>query len=170
MNVEIEITLRNKAWLTDPPEAEAIVRRAIAAAMQRHGQDGAGPTEVSVLLADNDTLRILNRDYRGIDAATNVLAFPGEAEIAPGGGEPRLLGDIVLAHGLVLAEAAAQRKTAADHLAHLAIHGSLHLLGFDHLDDNEAEIMEAEEIEILAEFDIENPYAVAPPDDLEAAS
>lgn len=168
MNVEIEITLQSKAWLTAPPEAETIVRRAITAVLWRHEKDSGSTMEVSVLLADDDTVRELNRSYRGKDSATNVLAFPGEAEMPATAGQPRLLGDILLAHGTLLAEAAAQKKSVADHLAHLTVHACLHLLGYDHLNENEAQIMEAEEIAILAEFGIADPYSVAAMDDARA--
>lgn len=168
MNVEIKITLQSKAWLTVPPEAETIIRRAITAVLRRHGEGSGATTEVSVLLADDNTVRELNRDYRGKDSATNVLAFPGEAETTLPDGQPRLLGDILLAHDTLLAEAAAQQKSVADHLTHLTVHACLHLLGYDHLDDTEAEIMESEEVAILAELGIANPYASGIMDDARA--
>jgi probable rRNA maturation factor len=124
--------------------------------------------EVSVLLADDDTVRGLNRNYRGEDSVTNVLAFPGDTEAPAVAGQPRLLGDILLAHGRLRAEAEAQQKSLADHLTHLTVHACLHLLGYDHLNENEAAIMEAEEIAILAAFGIADPYAVGAMDDARA--
>ena len=158
MDLHIEITSQNEAWLTSPPDAQALVQQAITAVLQRYISDTASNMEVSVLLADDETIRELNRTYRGIDKPTNVLAFPGEPSETPANGQPRLLGDIILAHGTVIREAEAQGKTIADHLSHLAVHCALHLLVYDRAEENEAEVMEAAEIAILSEFGISNPY------------
>ena len=102
--------------------------------------------------------RALNRHYRGRDYATNVLSFPAEL---PEGVRLPLLGDIVLCAPVVAREAKEQKKALADHWAHLTVHGTLHLLGWDHEDAREAECMEQLEREILAELGIEDPYAEA---------
>ena len=102
--------------------------------------------------------RALNRHYRGRDYATNVLSFPAEL---PEGVRLPLLGDIVLCAPVVAREAKEQKKALADHWAHLTVHGTLHLLGWDHEDAREAECMEQLEREILAEMGIEDPYAEA---------
>lgn len=102
--------------------------------------------------------RALNRHYRGRDYATNVLSFPAEL---PEGVRLPLLGDIVLCAPVVAREAKEQKKSPADHWAHLTVHGTLHLLGWDHEDAREAECMEQLEREILAELGIEDPYAEA---------
>lgn len=104
-------------------------------------------------------MRDLNRDYRGVDKVTNVLAFPA----AQSGGSvadeaPLPLGDVVVAFETVRREASDQDKPVAEHLSHLIVHGVLHLLGFDHFDDQEAERMEALEVEVLAGLGIPDPY------------
>ncbi len=115
--------------------------------------------ELCVMLADDAMVRQLNREHRGLDRPTNVLSFPGIprlARIAPD--MPLTLGDIVLAHETVVAEAAAQDKPVPHHVAHLVVHGVLHLLGYDHEKAGEAEAMEELEIAILARLGIGNPY------------
>ncbi|WP_110676864.1 rRNA maturation RNase YbeY [Salinicola sp. RZ23] len=111
--------------------------------------------ELTVRFVERDESRQLNRDYRGKDKPTNVLSFPFEG---PPGIEVGLLGDLVICHAVVVAEAAEQGKSCHDHYAHLVIHGCLHLLGYDHIDDAEAEQMEALERTLLAGFGIADPY------------
>jgi probable rRNA maturation factor len=134
-----------------------------AAALARHPRCGAARgAETCVVLADDALVRSLNRDYRGKDAPTNVLSFPFQA--LPGSDEAveqRELGDVVLAAETVLREAAEQAVSPAHHLQHLVVHGLLHLLGFDHDTDAEADDMERLEAEILATLGIANPYALA---------
>jgi probable rRNA maturation factor len=113
-------------------------------------------TELSIRLVGIDEGRALNRDYRGKDYATNVLSF--EAGLPPELKLP-LIGDMVICAPVVAREAAEQRKRARDHWAHLTVHGTLHLLGYDHLVEAEAEAMEALETRILALLGIADPYA-----------
>ena len=131
--------------------AEAIVRRAIRAAAATLSTTRA---ELAIVLTDDSAIRMLNRDWRGIDAATNVLSFPTK----DAGGEPPLIGDIVLAYETIAREARAERKPFAHHLAHLAVHGYLHLLGYDHERDQDATAMERAEGEILRRLAIPDPY------------
>lgn len=152
---EIEVIRQAEGW---PEDAEAVVRRAALAVLAGFDDpDGFG--EISVALMDDVAIRVLNRDYRGKDAATNVLSFPLEAEdgaLPPGERSP--LGDIAIALETVTREAAEEEKTLAAHLAHMVVHGTLHLLGYDHEGDDEAEEMEALEREILAGLGIADPY------------
>ena len=111
--------------------------------------------ELTVRLVDDAAIRTLNRDWRGHDTPTNVLSFPAP-EAAPG---PIVyLGDIALSHETAAREAAAEGKSLADHVAHLAIHGFLHLIGYDHDRDARAEVMEGLERAILARLGIADPY------------
>ncbi|WP_438852998.1 rRNA maturation RNase YbeY [Brevundimonas nasdae] len=143
----IEIEVEADDWTAALPEVEAVVERAATAALGRIEGD------VVVLLTDNAAVRDLNGRFRDKDKPTNVLSFPAPESAAPH------LGDIVLAYGVCADEAVAQKKTLADHLSHLVVHGVLHLLGRDHEDDAEAEEMEAEEREILAGIGVADPYA-----------
>ncbi len=111
--------------------------------------------EISVVLVDEPEGRALNLQYRGRDYATNVLSFP--VELPPGVRSP-LLGDLVICAPVIAREAAEQRKLLSDHYAHMVIHGTLHLLGHDHIDDADAERMEHLERRILARLGIADPY------------
>lgn len=119
-----------------------------------------GAARVTVRIVDEDEGRELNRDYRGKDYATNVLTFAyGEGEDMPLPEGLPLMGDLVLCRQVVEQEAAGQGKTVEAHYAHLCVHGMLHLQGYDHLQDAEAEDMEAREREILAGLGYADPYA-----------
>jgi len=123
------------------------------------------PAEISVRLTGNDEVRALNAQWRGKDKPTNVLSFPmaeryelREETIA---GRELLLGDIILARGVCEDEAAEKGITVEQHATHLLIHGTLHLLGYDHLDETGAADMEAREVRALERLGIANPYEVA---------
>ncbi|MDF1685667.1 MAG: putative rRNA maturation factor [Parvibaculaceae bacterium] len=159
--LNVDITRQSEAW---DLSAEEGVLRAVQTAFLETGKGLKGAHELSVLLADNEFIHTLNRKYRGKDKPTNVLSFPqadllvtDEAGLM---GEVAL-GDIVLAIETVTEEAVNQQKTFEDHLTHLVVHGVLHLLGYDHEDDADAEEMEALEVEILKGMKITNPYATA---------
>lgn len=139
-----------------PPvaEIEAWLRRAVAAA----GRDLAAATELSVRIVDVAESRALNRDYRGKDRPTNVLSFPAVPVAGLPDGEAVLLGDLVVCARVVAEEAGAGGKPAAEHWAHILVHGTLHLLGFDHETDADAEVMEALESRILTSHGLSDPY------------
>jgi probable rRNA maturation factor len=130
------------------------LRHAISQAADAVGLAGA---EISILLADDDTIRLLNRTWRGKDMPTNVLAFPIRDSRNPE--ISSLLGDIVIAYETAEHEARMQRKSLVQHLLHLAVHGFLHLAGYDHQHDEQAQAMERLERLILAELDVPDPYA-----------
>jgi probable rRNA maturation factor len=145
----------------------------VAAALVRHPACAAvHGAEACVVLANDAMVRSLNRDYRGKDAPTNVLSFPFQAPAvavrsddtereAVEPAEPRHLGDVVLAAETVGREADAQGIPPLHHLQHLVVHGLLHLLGFDHDTEPQAETMEGLEVEILATLGVPDPYAAA---------
>ena len=114
--------------------------------------------EVALLFTDDQAIAEINAEWRGKNAPTNVLSFPAPADMPVPAGETRPLGDVVLAYGVVAREAADQGKTLRDHTTHLILHGVLHLLGYDHEDDEEAEEMERLEAGILKGLGISNPY------------
>jgi probable rRNA maturation factor len=156
MRASIEITRLSPAWQA-LPSAEALILRAVEASLATSAariRDGA---EVGVQLADDAHVRALNLQWRAIDKPTNVLSFPAvegdRIASAP------MLGDIVLAFETVEREAGEEGKSLADHVAHLIVHGFLHLLGFDHETTAEADRMEAMETRILAKLGIADPYA-----------
>ncbi|MDR3469997.1 MAG: rRNA maturation RNase YbeY [Xanthobacteraceae bacterium] len=158
---DTDILVSAPCW-QEAGDCEAVVRRAIDAAAASVGADAdiaiAG-AELAVMLTDDAGLRGLNRAWRGIDKPTNVLSFP--APPAPGGdlGAPPQLGDIAIAFETTRREAEAEGKPFAHHLSHLAVHGFLHLVGYDHETDADAEVMEGREREILARLGIPDPYA-----------
>ena len=152
----IDIVIESPLWKAQR-NAKALLRRAIGAAASTVS---AAEGEVAVVLTDDSAIRALNRDWRRRDAATNVLSFPA-TRAREAGGAPRLLGDIVIAYETTEREARAERKPFAHHLAHLAVHGFLHLAGYDHAADDEADAMERLETAILARLDVPSPYLAA---------
>lgn len=137
------------------PVSDAILTRAARAALTAASPARHAPYQVTLVLADDFEMRTLNRTWRGKDAPTNVLSFPAGA----GPSEAGLLGDVALAYETTLNEARATNIALADHVAHLVVHGVLHLLGFDHMREDEAERMEAIESQALASLGIADPYA-----------
>ncbi|HVY33451.1 MAG TPA: rRNA maturation RNase YbeY [Caulobacteraceae bacterium] len=178
----IEVQIEDGAWTRDLPQAEAVVKRSAEGALNvLHRETGEGDPEgvegacqphapsvasrhlprytvedesISILLTDDDALADLNARFLGKPKPTNVLSFP-----APANPEGHL-GDIALAYGVCAREASEQGKTLAQHLSHLTVHGVLHLLGYDHLSDGEAEVMEALERTVLEALGVPDPYAV----------
>ena len=148
---------------------EALVRKAAEAAVAESAfpqlATSQRAVELSVRLTSDADVRALNAEWRGKDKPTNVLSFPlaDSSELAQANvaGPELLLGDIVLAGGVCAAEAADKGVRVEDHAAHLVVHGTLHLLGYDHHDDGAADDMEAREVRALARLGIANPYAGA---------
>ena len=147
----IDVEIEDEAWIAALPDAAAVATRAAEATLSSATSGGEG--SITILLADDAEVRRLNAQFRGKDAPTNVLSFP-----APETARPQL-GDIVLAYGVCAREADAQGKSLAHHLMHLTAHGVLHLLGYDHLTDSDAEVMEDLERHILAGLGVPDPYS-----------
>ncbi len=162
MNVgspSIHVNLQVASSAAAIPGAARVLQWADAALAGRTDAAGVSVPELTVRFVDEAEGRALNLQYRGIDRATNVLSFPFEAP--PGIAEAEaLLGDVVVCVPIVVREAEAQHKSAEEHYAHMIVHGMLHLLGFDHLQDEQAAEMEAMESEILADLGYSNPYRV----------
>lgn len=173
------------AWHTAAPaDWSLLAMRAVRAALSvaEHGE----PAELSLCLSDDAAVRALNAQFRAKDRPTNVLAFPAEplpaawptelmdgadaCDAAQPGEQPRYLGDVILAFETLRAEAEAERKPLAHHVSHLVVHGMLHLLGFDHTDEDEARAMEALEVAALAALAIPDPYTPASTEEERAIS
>jgi len=141
----------------------ALAERAVRAAVghSRHARLIENEAEVSVKFTSDAEVRALNAEWRGKDRATNVLSFPMAEEAALGTPAAALLGDVVLAHGVCAAEAADRHLPIESHASHLVVHGTLHLLGYDHeTSDADAELMEETERKALASIGIADPYLV----------
>jgi probable rRNA maturation factor len=155
-----EVLVVADCWAAEA-DADAVIHRAIEAASAMVDSD-TSDAELAIMLTDDAGIRTLNQNWRGIDKPTNVLSFP--ALQPPEGVDepddmPRMLGDIAIAYETTRREAGEEEKSFSNHLSHLAIHGFLHLVGYDHEKDDEAEEMEALEREILATLGIADPYA-----------
>src|SRR5689334_20298221 len=149
----IEISRNSDGW---PEALDARADQAVRAALTQSKAKVTGAAELSIVLTDDAEQRILNRDWRGIDKPTNVLSFP---QIEPFGPVQGLLGDIILARETLIREAQEMGISLEDHFTHLVVHGFLHLLGYDHMDDDEALAMEGLETQILASLGVADPYA-----------
>jgi len=153
-----EVLVVADCWQTEP-DAEATIHRAVNAAAEIADAD-VGEAELAVMLTDDAGVRTLNRNWRGIDKPTNVLSFPALQPTAGAPADaPRMLGDIAIAYETTRKEADEEEKPFDHHLSHLAVHGFLHLIGYDHEKDADAEAMEGLEREILAQLGIPDPYA-----------
>ena len=152
----IDIEIEDDGWLDVLPDAQAVVETGVAAALA--AVEIEGQADVVVLLCNDAEMRELNREYRKKDKATNVLSFPAPKAMRVKGVLEHL-GDVALGLETCVLEAREQGKTLKNHVMHLAVHGALHLLGYDHMNDGEAETMEALERDILAELGVPDPYA-----------
>jgi probable rRNA maturation factor len=148
----LDVSIETEAWsaLADAPSR---AEQAIAAALRCTDACLPAGAEVSLVLCDDAFIRDLNEKWRGRDTPTNVLSFPSAQQ-----GTSALLGDIVIAFETTAREASQEGKTLADHFSHLVVHGFLHLLGYDHVEDAEADAMEAAERRILAALGIADPF------------
>ena len=156
MSPTVDVVRESTLW-AGQAEPEEVARRAALAALAGTGRPYNKNAELAVILSDDARVRELNDLWRGKDQPTNVLSFPaaeGE-EIATAD----LLGDVVIAYETVAREAESEGKSFQAHFTHLVVHGTLHLVGFDHMDDGEAEEMEAAERAVLSGLGVADPYA-----------
>jgi probable rRNA maturation factor len=152
----IDLEVEDAAWIEALPDAAALALTAAEAVLRDlPPATAAGPGSVTLLLTDDETVRDLNARFRAQDKPTNVLSFPAPAN------PEHFLGDVALGFGVCAREAAEQGKPLAHHLQHLVAHGVLHLLGYDHMNDGEAEVMEALERVVLASLGVPDPYAAS---------
>lgn len=152
----IDIEIEDDGWLDVLPDARTVVETGVAAALAAVEVDGQA--DVVVLLCNDAEMRELNREHRKKDKATNVLSFPAPKAMRVKGVLEHL-GDIALGLETCVGEAEEQGKTLKNHVMHLSVHGTLHLLGYDHMTDEEAEEMESLERDILAGLGVPDPYA-----------
>jgi probable rRNA maturation factor len=151
--LDIAILRNSDGW---PDELDALAERAVLAALAQSKAKIRGAAELSIVLTDDAEQRELNAQWRNKDSSTNVLSFP---QIEPFGPVLGILGDITLARETIEREAQELGKSFADHFTHLVVHGFLHILGHDHIQEDEALRMESLETTILASLGIEDPYA-----------
>ncbi len=149
----IDIEVEDPAWSAALADAEALVRAAAEAALASRPEiDMPSAAGVTILLTDDASVQDLNARFRDKNIATNVLSFPASPN------PENHLGDVALSYGVCLREATEQGKPLAHHLQHLTVHGVLHLLGYDHIGDDEAEAMEGLERIVLARLGVPDPY------------
>ena len=146
MPVDVQLATQH----ADTPRPETLERWALSTLSSGRGEPG----ELCLRVVDDEESQTLNASYRGIDKPTNVLSFPADVDLP----DANVLGDVVICAPLVEFEAAEQNKHLADHYAHMVVHGVLHLMGYDHESEGEAEQMEQLEITILGELGIADPY------------
>ena len=149
LDLDLQIACENTANLPSAEQFEAWIRPALP--------ESDHVFEMTVRIVDEDESQNLNHQYRGKDKPTNVLSFPFDV---PDGLELPLLGDLVVCQQVVKKEAEEQNKPLFNHWAHMVIHGTLHLRGFDHINEDDAQEMESLEIRLLAQLDIPNPYLI----------
>jgi probable rRNA maturation factor len=153
--ISIDLRIEDARW-NALGDIEALSARALEAAAKRTGEAG----EVAVLLTNDAEMRALNKQWRQIDKATDVLSFPSDGPQIPG--EPRHLGDIAIGHETAMHDAETMNRPFDGHFSHLLIHGFLHLIGYDHIEPEDAAVMEPLEADILAQLGWPDPYATGP--------
>ncbi len=159
----LDVDTEGPQWSCFGSAMSAITARKVASALAAAVELPARRSAATLLLSSDAHVRGLNRQWRGLDKPTNVLSFPAPAPQAAPARAVRHLGDIVLAGETVAAEAAALQIETRAHFMHLVLHGLLHLLGYDHETEEEAEVMEAMETRILATLEVADPYAGTEP-------
>jgi probable rRNA maturation factor len=157
LNLHIDIAVNAGKW-PQVDQLERLARSAVAAAAMVTPLEMPDGAELSLVFTGDEEMRAINAQWRGIDKPTNVLSFPA-ADIEPGETAEQMLGDIVFAHETVQREAGLEGKRFEDHLTHLMVHGFLHLFGYDHMEEDDAKVMEGLESRALAELGIADPYA-----------
>ena len=153
--LNIEIAINSEGW---PEALDARAEEAVREALKQSKARVTGAAELSIVLTNDEEQQVLNRDWRGIDKTTNVLSFP---QIEPFGPVSGILGDIILARETLEREAVVEGVSFDDHFTHLVVHGFLHILGYDHIEDDQALAMEGLETQILASLGVADPYAEA---------
>ena len=148
MSLTLDLSIEDAGWTEEIADPETLLEKALAAAARRL----SGENVISLALMDDATIKTLNQQWRGKDKPTDVLSFPADPVFAP------FRGDIAIALGVSRRDAETRNLPLADHLCHLAIHGFLHLRGFDHETEAEAEKMETLEREVLASLGLHDPY------------
>ena len=148
---QIEVIVRSARW-RKRPTAKTIVKKAVLAAAKAVS---TRPTELAIVLSDDSAIRTLNRDWRGKNAPTNVLSFPAPKT---DGGPTKFIGDIVIAYETLARECDDEDRVFLHHLAHLTVHGFLHLIGYDHQSDSDADEMEGLESKIMNVLNMPDPY------------
>jgi probable rRNA maturation factor len=159
IDLSIEVAIESPLWAAFGTAA-SLAEAAISATLRLADADLSGAVDVSLLFCDDAAIRALNQRWRGQDKPTNVLSFPAAA----GPGDVDILGDIAIAFETMQREAASDDKSLAAHFSHLVVHGLLHLLGYDHETDAEAEEMEGLERDVLASLGIDDPYRLTLPE------
>ncbi|EAU40960.1 hypothetical protein FP2506_18769 [Fulvimarina pelagi HTCC2506] len=158
--VSLALSVEDDRWEAALGNPEAFVTATLDAVARRFEFSKPFASELSVTLSDDETVREINGQWREKDKPTNVLSFP-MVDLEPGERPGPLLGDLILAYETCAREAAGEAKPFVNHARHLLVHGFLHCLGYDHIEDDEAEEMEALETSILAGLGIPDPYDVA---------
>ena len=157
--IDLTVALEDNRWMEAIPDLEQFCWKAVEQVLADIENVPAAPLEVACAFVSDATIQTLNAQYRGKDKPTNVLSFATEDELLPG--MPAVLGDVVLAFETILRESLEQGKPFRDHVSHMIVHGLLHLLGYDHESDDDAEEMEAREVALLNELGVPNPYLAA---------
>lgn len=145
MTPEIDILIEDDRWIASLADAEDYTKKIVTSALEKESDK-----EISIVLANDSIIQTLNKDFRGKDKPTNVLSFPQN--------DVKMLGDVIISLDTIKREAEEQEKTLKNHYTHMLIHGTLHLLGYDHETDEDAIEMETLEIEMLENLGIKNPY------------